>query len=115
MFHRIPWSGVSPCDAFRPVVESSEAWIGNLPGAVAVISFCFYSLGEIGAIRVNDWEVTKMKIRPRAATREPNGVGCWAGHFSKSARNGAPPVIFSVDAQRQSTDILPVRFANPPE
>jgi hypothetical protein len=29
-------------------------------------SFRSYSLGETGAVRVNDWEVLKMKIRPQA-------------------------------------------------
>jgi hypothetical protein len=59
-----------------------------------------------GLVRVNEWEVLKMKIRPRPRKAESNGVGGSAGHFSKSERSGAPPVI-SVNVKRQTRVILP--------
>src|ERR1039457_3458293 len=43
--------------------------------------------------------LSRMKIRPRNA--ESNGGGGSGGHFSKSARSGAPPVI-SVNVKRQT-------------
>ena len=41
----------------------------------------------------------------RVGKAESNGVGCSEGHFSKSARSGAPPVI-SVNVKRQTRVIL---------
>jgi putative transposase len=43
----------------RGLVASPELWRWG--------SFRAYSLGEAGPVRVNEWEVLKMKIRPPAA------------------------------------------------
>jgi hypothetical protein len=45
-------------------------------------------------VKVNHWEV--LKIEDTISNRvepKPRGVGRVAAHFSKSARNGAPPVV----------------------
>jgi hypothetical protein len=41
-----------------------------------------------------------------------NGVGCAAGHFSKSARSGAPPVI-SVGVKGYTALQFAVKVAHP--
>jgi putative transposase len=43
----------------RGLVESPEQWRWS--------SFRAYALGEPGAVRINDWDVLKMKIRASAA------------------------------------------------
>jgi putative transposase len=43
----------------RGLVESPESWQWS--------SYRAYALGEAGAVRVNDWEVLKLKIRTPAA------------------------------------------------
>jgi hypothetical protein len=43
----------------RGLVASPELWRWS--------SFRAYSLGEVSPVRVNEWEVLKMKIRPPAA------------------------------------------------
>ena len=43
----------------RGLVESPDLWQWS--------SFRAYALGETGPVKVNDWEVLKMKIRPPAA------------------------------------------------
>src|SRR5271154_4026685 len=43
----------------RGLVASPELWRWS--------SFRAYALGEAGLVKVNEWEVLKMKIRPRAA------------------------------------------------
>ena len=43
----------------RGLVASPELWRWS--------SFRAYFLGETGPVRVNEWEVLKMKIRPPAA------------------------------------------------
>jgi len=43
----------------RGLAASPELW--------AWCSFRAYALGEVGAVKVNEWEVLKMKIRPPAA------------------------------------------------
>jgi putative transposase len=43
----------------RGLVETPELWRWS--------SFRNYFLGEAGSVKVNDWEVLKMKIRPPAA------------------------------------------------
>jgi hypothetical protein len=43
----------------RGLVASPELWRWN--------SFRAYFLGEAGLVRVKEWEVLKMKIRPPAA------------------------------------------------
>jgi len=43
----------------RGLAASPELWAWS--------SFRAYALGEAGAVRVNEWEVLKMKIRPPAA------------------------------------------------
>lgn len=43
----------------RGLVESPDLWRWS--------SYRAYFLGEAGAVRVNDWDVLKMKIRPPAA------------------------------------------------
>ena len=77
----------------RGLVASPELWKGS--------SFRAYALGEAGPVKVNDWEVLKMKIRPPAAwNQNHNGVSSVAAHFSKSARSGAPPVSLFNDSKR---------------
>jgi hypothetical protein len=44
---------------------------------------------------MNEWGVL-MKIRPPARKAEWNGVGGSAGHFSKTARSGAPQLFRSM-------------------
>jgi putative transposase len=43
----------------RGLVASPEQWFWS--------SFRAYFLGETGLVRVNEWEVLKMKLRPPAA------------------------------------------------
>ena len=43
----------------RGLVESSELWGWS--------SFRAYAFGEVGPVKVNEWEVLKMKVRPPAA------------------------------------------------
>ncbi len=43
----------------RGLVESPDLWQWS--------SFRAYALGETGPVKINDWEVLKMKIRPPAA------------------------------------------------
>jgi putative transposase len=69
----------------RGLVASPELWRWS--------SFRFYFLGEAGVVRVNDWDVLKMKTRSPAW----GGVGGMAGPFSKTARRGAPLFWFSSD------------------
>jgi hypothetical protein len=55
-------------------------------------SFRAYALGEAGPVKVNDWEVLKMKIRsPLPRTKNMMVSGRVTAHFSKNARSGAPP------------------------
>src|SRR5208283_2199992 len=77
----------------RGLVTSPELWKWS--------SFRAYALGEAGPVKVNDWEVLKMKIRPPAAwNQNRKDVGSVAAHFSKSARSGAPPVSLFNDSKR---------------
>jgi hypothetical protein len=46
--------------------------------------------------------------------RAHSGVGGVAGHFSKSARNGAPPVI-SGNVKDKPASYFVVKVAHPPE
>jgi putative transposase len=64
----------------RGLVASPELWRWS--------SFRAYALGEAGRVKVNDWRVLKMKVRPVAASV----VALSGGHFSKTARSGAPTV-----------------------
>ncbi len=43
----------------RGLVESPELWRWS--------SYCAYAFGEAGPVKVNEWQVLKMKIRPPAA------------------------------------------------
>ena len=62
----------------RGLVASPELWRWS--------SFRAYALGEAGRVTVNDWRVLKLKVRPVAASV----VAQSGGHFSKTARSGAP-------------------------
>ncbi|MGB8006272.1 MAG: hypothetical protein WCF48_04015, partial [Terriglobales bacterium] len=58
----------------RGLVVSPELWKWS--------SFRPYALGEAGPVKVNDWEVLKMKIRrPAAQNQNHNGVSSVAAHF----------------------------------
>jgi hypothetical protein len=61
----------------------------------------------IDAAKFNSKLAEKIARRQRVNSgRSRIGVGCSAGHFSKSARSGAPPVI-PVNVTRQNRVILP--------
>src|SRR5215472_5665341 len=70
----------------RGLVASPELWRWS--------SYRAYALGEPGRVKVNEWQVLKDEDSGsdglRAKTATADGV---AGHFSKSARSGAPPVL----------------------
>jgi hypothetical protein len=44
-----------------------QRWLVAIPELWRRSSFRSYFLGEADPVRVNDWEVLKMKIRPPAA------------------------------------------------
>jgi hypothetical protein len=71
----------------RSLVASPELWRWS--------SFRAYFLGETGPVRLNEWEVLKMKTPHSGRVRaESQTAGCPASHFSKSARRGAPPTLY---------------------
>jgi len=55
-----------------PLLEKREKW-ATRRGLVASpelwrwSSFRAYAFGEVGAVRVNEWQVLKMKTRPQTA------------------------------------------------
>jgi len=70
----------------RGLVESPELWRWS--------SFRAYAFGEVGLVKVNEWQVLKMKI-PTASriTPTPSDASYPITRFSKTARSGAPPSL----------------------
>jgi len=72
-------------------------------------SFRAYALGEAGRIKVNDWRVLKMKVRPVAAS-----VDAPSEATSRKPREVAHPRLIRVRCPYKPRYTSPVNVAHPP-